>query len=89
MAAKLKDASAAGRQLDVMHLLRKFSPLLDKEELKGRDVAKQLNEIGKLVASITQAFAEGSGATVRDVLETVHSSGLYTLDTRYPAGRIC
>ncbi|NTF59419.1 ATP-dependent helicase [Agrobacterium rhizogenes] len=81
----LAAASAAGRQLDVMRLLRRFSPLMDKDTLKGRDVAKQLKKIGQLVASIAQAFAEGSAATMKDVLATVQSSGLYVIDSRLTA----
>ncbi len=81
----LAAASAAGRHLDVMHLLRRFSPLMEKDGLKGRDVAKQLGKIDQLVASITQAFAVDSEATVKDVLAIVQSSGLYNIDSRLSA----
>jgi DNA helicase-2/ATP-dependent DNA helicase PcrA len=81
----LAAASAAGRELDVMHLLRRFSPLMERERLKGPDIAKQLKDIGQLVASITHAFALDSEATVKNVLDIVQSSGLYIIDSRLAA----
>lgn len=71
-----------GRQLEVMRLIREYSPLLEKENLLGANVAERLEVLSELVASIADAIVGNSNATTGDVLKKVYATGLLILDHR-------
>lgn len=75
-------AHTGGRQLEVMRLIREYSPLLDKESLIGVDIAERLKTLGELVASIAAGITGNSNITIGDLLKRVHAAELLTLDTR-------
>ncbi|WP_424193268.1 UvrD-helicase domain-containing protein [Ampullimonas aquatilis] len=75
-------AQTEGRQLEVMRLIREYSPLLKKEALSGVNVAERLKLLSELVASITEAITGDSNVIIGDLLTQVYSTGLLTLDTR-------
>jgi DNA helicase II / ATP-dependent DNA helicase PcrA len=75
-------AHTEGRQLEVMRLIREYSPLLNKDSLVGVDVAERLKALGELVASIAAGIAGNSGVTIGDLLKQVHAAGLLILDPR-------
>lgn len=75
-------AHTEGRQLEVMRLIRQYSPLLDKDSLAEVSVAERLKEIGELVASIAAGIAGNSGVTIGDLLKQVNAAELLILDPR-------
>lgn len=75
-------AHTEGRQLEVMRLIREYSPLLDQGTLTGVNVAKRLKSIGELVASIAEGIGGNSNVTIGDLLRQVHTAGLLNLDSR-------
>lgn len=75
-------AHTDGRQLEVMRLIRKYSPLFDKDALTGVDVAERLKTLGELVASIAEGIAGNSNVTIGDLLKQVHAAELLILDPR-------
>jgi len=75
-------AHTDGRQLEVMRLIREYSPLLDKDSLVGVDVAERLKAIGDLVASIAAGIAGNSTVSIGDLLKQVHAAELLILDPR-------
>lgn len=77
-------AVQAGRELEVMQILRAHSPLLDKGELRapGFDVAGRLVALRQTVLEIAASLQTGSTATNGDVLRLIQASGLLSLDPR-------
>jgi DNA helicase-2/ATP-dependent DNA helicase PcrA len=75
-------AHANGRQLEVMRLIREYSPLLDREALVEVNVADRLKTLGELVTSITAGITGNSGATIGDLLKQIYATELLTLDPR-------
>lgn len=75
-------AHANGRQLEVMRLIREYSPLLDRDALVEVNVADRLKTLGELVTSITAGITGNSGATIGDLLKQIHAAELLTLDPR-------
>lgn len=75
-------AHANGRQLEVMRLIREYSPLLDRDALVEVNVANRLKTLGELVTSITAGITGNSGATIGDLLKQIHATELLTLDPR-------
>jgi len=75
-------AHIEGRQLEVMRLIREYSPLLDKDSLVGVDVAERLKGLGELVALIAAGIVGNSGVTIGDLLRQIHAAGLLILDPR-------
>jgi DNA helicase-2/ATP-dependent DNA helicase PcrA len=75
-------AHTEGQQLEVMRLIRQYSPLLQKDTLAGSNVAERLKAISVLVASIAEGIAGKSHATIGDLLKQVYDSGLLILDPR-------
>lgn len=71
-----------GRQLEVMRLLREYSPLLDRASLVDVDIAGRLKVLGELVALIAAGIAGDSGVTIGDLLKQVHAAELLILDPR-------
>lgn len=75
-------AHTANRPLEVMRLLRAYSPLLNRESLNGADIAERLRIIGELVASIAAGITGTSQITIGTLLHQVHAAGLLTFDSR-------
>ncbi|KPY56543.1 UvrD-helicase domain-containing protein [Pseudomonas syringae] len=75
-------AHTRGRQLEVMRLIREYSPLLDKDSLVEVSIAERLKELGHLVALIAAGIVGNSGVTIGDLLRQVHVSELLILDPR-------
>jgi DNA helicase-2/ATP-dependent DNA helicase PcrA len=75
-------AHANGRQLEVMQLIREYSPLLDRDALVEVNVADRLKALGELVTSIAAGITGNSGATIGDLLTQMHAAELLTLDPR-------
>ncbi len=75
-------AHTKGQQLEVMRLIREYSPLLDKDDLAGANVAERLRTLKGLVASIAEGIAGNSDVTIGELLKQVHSIGLLILDPR-------
>lgn len=71
-----------GRQLEVMRLIREYSPLLDKVSLVGVDIAELLKTLGDLVASIAGGIAGNSDVTIGNILKQVYAAELLILDPR-------
>jgi DNA helicase-2/ATP-dependent DNA helicase PcrA len=75
-------AHTEGRQLEVMRLIREYSPLLEKDTLAGANVAERLKALRELVASIAEGIAGNSNVTIGDLLKQVYATGLLILDPR-------
>ncbi|EMV7335152.1 TPA: ATP-dependent helicase [Pseudomonas aeruginosa] len=75
-------AHTNGQQLEVMRLIREYSPLLEKDALAGTDVAGRLKMLGQLIASIADGISGDSDATIGDLLKQVHEAGLLIFDPR-------
>lgn len=75
-------AHTEGRQLEVMRLIREYSPLLEKDSLAGANVAERLKALRELVDSIAEGIAGDSNATIGDLLKQVYVAGLLILDPR-------
>lgn len=75
-------AHTEGRQLEVMRLIREYSPLLEKDTLAGANVAERLKALRELVASIAEGIAGNSNVTIGDLLKQVCAAGLLILDPR-------
>ncbi|MCM2005258.1 AAA family ATPase [Pseudomonas aeruginosa] len=75
-------AHTEGRQLEVMRLIREYSPLLDKGDLAGANVAERLKALRELVAEVAEGIAGNSNVTIGDLLKRVYSAGLLILDPR-------
>jgi DNA helicase II / ATP-dependent DNA helicase PcrA len=75
-------AHIEGRQLEVMRLIREYSPLLEKDTLAGTNVAERLKALGELVISIAEGIVGGANVTIGDLLKQVYASGLLILDPR-------
>ncbi|GLR12155.1 DNA helicase II [Chitinimonas prasina] len=75
-------AHTEGRQLEVMRLIREYSPLLERDTLAGANVAERLKALRELVASIAEGIAGNSNVTIGDLLKQVYAAGLLILDPR-------
>ncbi len=75
-------AYTEGRQLEVMNLVRAYSPLLDRGVVSQTDVACRLRAIRTLVDSISSAICGDGGQTVRELLTQANEQGLLILDQR-------
>jgi len=77
-------AVEAGRELEVMQILRAHSPLLDKSELSapGFNVAARLGALRKTVLAIAASLRADSTATNGDILRAIQASGILSLDPR-------
>lgn len=75
-------AHTQGRQLEVMRLIREYSPLLARDSLVGVDVAERLKTLGELVEAISEGIAGNSGATIGDLLSQVYAAELLIFDSR-------
>lgn len=75
-------AHTKGRQLEVMRLLREYSPLLERDTLAGANVADKLKEFREVAASVAEGIAGNSSATIGDLLRQVYAAKLLILDPR-------
>lgn len=75
-------AASSGRELEVMQLLRTYSPLLEKDSLVGVDIPRRLRQLREAVSQISAAIMGGSNKTIGEVLQLVNSSGLRILDPK-------
>ncbi|KFF32235.1 UvrD-helicase domain-containing protein [Pseudomonas paraeruginosa] len=75
-------AHTNGQQLEVMRLIREYSPLLEKDALAGIDVAERLKVLRELVTTIADGIAADSNITIGELLKEVHAAGLLILDPR-------
>jgi DNA helicase-2/ATP-dependent DNA helicase PcrA len=75
-------AHTEGRQLEVMRLIREYSPLLEKDTLAGANVAERLKALRELVTSIAEGITGNSNVTIGDLLKQVYAAGLLILDPR-------
>ena len=73
-------AHREGRQLEVMRLLRENSRLLEKGDLTNSNIAKTLNALGKIVATISEAIHGESNKSIGDLLRLAYHSGQIAFD---------
>lgn len=71
-----------GKHLEVMRLVREYSPLFEKENLSRIDVAKCLKTVSEVITYVVNAIAGNSNSTIEDILNKVKSSELLSLDPR-------
>ena len=69
-------AARTGAGFDVMANLRRHCPLFAERDLAGRDVAELLRRLQDDVTQLLTMFEDGSGNTIRQVLEFVRDRGL-------------
>ncbi|RLK57654.1 MULTISPECIES: UvrD-helicase domain-containing protein [Pseudomonadota] len=75
-------AHTESRQLEVMRLIREYSPLLEKGDLAGANVAERLKALRELVTSIAEGIAGNSNVMIGDLLKQVYAAGLLIFDPR-------
>ena len=78
----LVSAGKKGSEFEMMQILRSQSPLLDRKNLGGVNVAERLGELRQFTESLQQMMEPGSGTTNADVLRHVHGSRVIALDPR-------
>jgi len=78
----LVDAAKNGREFEVMQLLRTQSPLIDRKNLSGVNVAERLAELRRFTESLQQMMEPESRTTNTDVLRLLHESKVILLDPR-------
>lgn len=77
-------AHTDGRQLEVMRLIRKYSPLLARDSIVGgANLGERLKTLEGLVALIAESITDkNSSVTIGDLLKKVHTAELLNLDSR-------
>jgi DNA helicase II / ATP-dependent DNA helicase PcrA len=76
-------AHTEGRQLEVMQLIRKYSPLLASDSLAGGiDLGERLQTLEEQITFIAEGITGNSGITIGDLLNKVHATELLLLDPR-------
>ena len=85
LAIPLADAMGSGHAFEAMALVRRCSPRLARELLVGGNVAAVLAELQAASKQLANFMADGSGATIRDVLNHIRASDLVALDPRITA----
>lgn len=78
-------ASRAGDQFTIMSILRAHSPCLESDRLREQPVAPILASLQDAVEQLATLLADGSAATIRDVLLHVRDTELVALDDRFAA----
>ncbi|WP_334068640.1 ATP-dependent helicase [Burkholderia cepacia] len=78
-------ASRANDQFTIISILRANSPRLEPERLRGQAVAPVLAALQQAIEQLAALLADGSVATVRDVLRHVRNTELVALDDRFAA----
>jgi DNA helicase-2/ATP-dependent DNA helicase PcrA len=77
------DAARKGEWFSVMSILRSESPKFEPERIRGQAMAPVLAALQQSLDRLTNLLAEGSQATVRDVLIHVQNAELLRLDDRF------
>lgn len=78
-------AARADDRFTVMSILRSESPSLEPDRFRGQAAAPVLTALHQALDRLVAMFAEGSQASVRDVLTLVHDNELLRLDERFGA----
>lgn len=78
----LASAVAEEREFDAMNLLRKASPLLEKDVLPKKGLPQLLAKLREASHQLAAMMKPDSGAVVGDVLKHVHQAKLSSLDPR-------
>jgi DNA helicase-2/ATP-dependent DNA helicase PcrA len=81
----LVKAAKKGSEFEVIQILRTQSPLMDRKNLTGVDVAERLAELRRFTETLQQMMAPESGATNSAVLRLLHDSKVITLEPRLVA----
>lgn len=81
----LAEAVRDGRDFETMRLLRLHSPLLEKANLQGVNIAERLNELQAVSNQVGELMGPQSQATIRDVLTLAKESRLVEFDPRLSA----
>lgn len=81
----LAEAVHDDRDFDAMRLLRTYSPLLAKDNLKGVNVAQRLNQLREVSNQLGELMGAQSQATIRDVLMLAKQHRLLAFDPRLAA----
>lgn len=81
-ALPLSDALQNGREFDAMTILRQHCGLLQKEELRGKNVPEVLSRLRSASLRLATMMQAVEGRTVRQVLVFLRDSGLASLDPR-------
>ena len=76
-------AARSGADFDVVAALRMHCPLFAEGRLAGLNVAKLLRRLQDDVTHLVGLFADGSGTTVRQVLDFVRDREFMRLDERF------
>ena len=71
------------RQFDVISILRKECPLLNRDALPGRDTAALLRQLSGDVAALVAQLDAGSRNSIFDIISFVRERQLFELDERY------
>jgi DNA helicase-2/ATP-dependent DNA helicase PcrA len=79
----LVTAAREGDRFTVMSILRRESPKLEPERLRGHAAASVLTSLQQAVDALVGMLADESQSTVRDVMKHVHATELLRLDDRY------
>ena len=69
-------------KFEAMQVLRSQSPLLDRKNLSGINMAERLDDLRRFTERLQQMMEPGSGATNADVLRLVHETKVIVLDPR-------
>lgn len=78
----LVSAYKKGDEFEAIQLLRIQSPLLDRVNLGGVNVAERLSELGRFTEGLQQMMEPGSGTTNADILRHIYESKVIVLDPR-------
>ncbi|WP_293717259.1 UvrD-helicase domain-containing protein [Stenotrophomonas sp. UBA7606] len=76
-------AELAGESFNVISILRSVSPKLEADRLSGQDAAAALGDLQEALRVLVELLAEGSQATISDVLRHVRDTELLRLDDRF------
>lgn len=79
----LVTAARDGDRFTVMSILRRESPKLEPERLRGQATVPVLTGLQQAVDALVGMLDDGSLSTVRDVMRHVHTTELLRLDDRY------
>lgn len=81
-ALPLSSALQNGREFEAMDILRQHCGLLQKEELRKKNVPEVLSQLREASLSLATMMQPEEGRTVREVLIFIRDSGLASLDPR-------
>ncbi len=81
-ALPLADAVAGRREFEVMNLLRKYSPLLNRDEIPKAGISVILAKLRTASKDLSKMLTSKPQTTVRHVLEYIRNHQLMTLDPR-------